>query len=262
MNDQVKKILRKELAFFEAVRHVMVAVLESVYRLLSKITFWVGGACQFVQWKFPFTHAPLFYDHEMTLLAWENNKAKTLSWLDRGYNNLKYIRQFENPLILELGCGSGFYAKKFYALIPKARVYACDFDKAALKKAKYGKPYNVTFVYADITSDMPVIDGITNVVWDACINFFTDEMQEKLLKQIAGCLDQAGGILSGSGVLVNGQKMWQEYDYLFQSESDVKNLMMKYFKYVKVHRGEKGTDESTVFFVATNSEELKGVLCK
>lgn len=260
MNDKLKKILRKEIVFFKMMQHIFVAVFEGLYRLFSMIAFGEGVVYQLFQTKFPFTRGPLFYDHEITILCWAVNNVKTLSWLDRGYNNLNYVRYFEKPIILELGCGSGFYTKKFYALVPNAKVYACDIDKEALKKAKYKKQQNVNFIYADITNNMPDIDGITNVIWDACINFFTVEMQKKILSCIAKRLEESGGVLSGSGVLMNGQIMWKEYDHLFQNEREVRELLLKYFKYVRVYKGQKDDDENTVFFAATNSEKLKEVL--
>lgn len=258
MNDRVKRIMRKELFGVKVIQYIFIAVFEILYRLFLKITVFLGTAYQLLQAKFPFTRAPLFYDHEITLLRWAINKIQGLSWLDRGYNNLIYIRQFEKPIILELGCGNGFYTKKFYAIVSDAKVYACDFEKSALRRAEYDKPENVTFIYADITNNMPIIDGVTNIIWDACINFFTTEVQEKLLKQIADRLDETGGVLSGSGVLTDDRKMWREYDHLFQSEDEVKDLMLKYFKYVRVYKGQKG-DESTIFFAATNSEKLKAL---
>lgn len=124
-------------------------------------------------------------------------------------------------------------------------------------KARYKKQSNVNFIYADITNDLPDIDNISNVIWDACINFFNIEMQDKILKCIAERLEKSGGILSGSGVLKNGQAMWNEYDHLFQDEDEVRKLLLRHFKYVRVYKGQKNADENTVFFAATNSEKLK-----
>lgn len=136
MNTKIKKVLRKEICLFKMIQYIFITVFEGMYRLFSVVTFFFGSVYQLCQTKFPFTRGPLYYDHEITLLRWEINHLKSLNWLDRGYNNLVYIRHFEKPIILELGCGSGFYTKKFYALVPNAEVYACDFDLRTLKKAR------------------------------------------------------------------------------------------------------------------------------
>lgn len=112
-------------------------VMINIFRVLGECILSLGkvlyNLLYIVEWKFPKGKRPLSFDHNIELMfLW--NKGE-IDWLERGMYNLFCIHQFEKPQIIELGCADGFYAYRFYSVIPNSYVTACDKDKKNIERA-------------------------------------------------------------------------------------------------------------------------------
>ena len=154
---------------------------------------------------------------------------------------------------MELGCGNGLYSKRFYAFADQ--VYACDIEHRAIQSAKRFSTFkNVNFIEADFLLNMPCENmQLTNVVWDASINFFTEEKQLVILKKIKQRLANTGGILSGSAIIKSVETLfWEKYDHVFYSEAELRHLLESVFKNVKIIRPQYKSD--VCYFMASDSQ--------
>lgn len=84
---------------------------------------------------------PEQFDHDIDLYyQWPSSNNP--HWLERGVYNLIAIKQYENPVLIELCCGEGFNTTRFYSKSCK-KIWACDFDRKAIKEAKKNIPYQM-----------------------------------------------------------------------------------------------------------------------
>lgn len=181
-----------------------------------------------IQWRLP--PLPENFDHRIDLFfCWL--QSRNPQWLERGVYSALCLK---GGKVLELCCGDGFNARNFYSLVSQS-VLGCDFDPVILKRARRNsKGTNVSFVQADIRTNMPV--GIfDNVVWDAAIEHFSPAEIDAIMKNIKNRLSP-GGILSGHTVAASekGQISFLYHEYEFSNKEDLRIFLMPYFKNVLV----------------------------
>lgn len=221
----MKKIIIQILQFFKP---LLVCVFEAESFIIGK---WASAAHRrlfFVTWEIP--NNPEFFDHQIDLFyQWQKTRASF--WVERGvFSSLALKRGGD---LLELACGDGFNSKNFYSALVN-KVVACDFDKNAISTAKRkNQAPNVSFILADIRSDMP--EGIyDNVVWDAAIEHFTENEIDALMKNIKSRL-KTGGILSGYTIVERSDgKSLNQHEYEFKDMADLKRFFTPFFKNVTV----------------------------
>jgi 2-polyprenyl-3-methyl-5-hydroxy-6-metoxy-1,4-benzoquinol methylase len=224
----VKRLLQailKRMAFAKP-------IFESFAQLECRIaSAWASSAhkrLMAVQWNI-LPH-PEHFDHNIDLFyQWPSTRNSL--WLERGVFGSLALK---GGSLLELSCGDGFNAKNFYSLRSK-QIVACDFDPKAIKTAKTkNSARNVTFVLADIRTDMPQGE-YENIVWDAAIEHFTEEEIDKILKDIKSRLTE-NGILSGYTIVEkqDGTKSLDEHEYEFKSKEDLMRFFTPHFKNVTV----------------------------
>ncbi len=96
-----------------------------------------------------------------------NQIYKTMEW---NYANIDF-GEFENRVVLEPGCGSGFFLRRIYDALPDSTLYiAVDKDidrirflKGILEKAEHKK--NILFICCDF-SNIPLRDNTVDIVCD------------------------------------------------------------------------------------------------
>jgi len=173
---------------------------------------------------------PEFFDHHIDLHhQW--TKTRSSFWVERGAFGGLALKGGD---VLELSCGDGFNAKNFYSIRSRT-VLACDFDPTAIATAKRkNSAPNVTFVLADIRTDMP--DGVfQNVVWDAAIEHFTPEEIAGIMVNIKQRLTP-DGVLSGYTLVErdDGHKHIHQHEYEFKSMANLESFLTPHFKSVRV----------------------------
>ncbi len=182
-----------------------------------------------VQWGIP--PQPENFDHHIDLFyLWQ--QSRNPQWVERGVYGALSLKP--GGQVLELCCGDGFNARNFYSLM-SGSVVGCDFDPLILKTARRkNRAANVSFVQADIRTNMP--DGMfDNIVWDAAIEHFTPEEIDAIMKNIKIRMSTSG-ILSGHTVVERGggQKHLSHHEYEFEDKEDLRRFFTPHFKNVCV----------------------------
>ena len=198
------------------------------------------------QWRL--APAPEWFDHSIDLL-YQWSATNNSLWVERGvFGGLA----LKGGRLLELSCGDGFNAKHFYAHRSK-EVIACDFDPSAIHTAnKKNFSPNVTFVLADIRTQMPT--GIfENIVWDAAIEHFHPNEIDLIMSNIKRRLTN-DGILSGHTIVerTDGVKQLHQHEYEFKDMEDLKRFLTPHFKNVKVFQTIY-PDRHNLYFWASDS---------
>ena len=207
-------------------------IAELVFAAESKVAkIWASAAHKrlfHAQWMMG--PQPEWFDHDIDLYYQWSQTGNSL-WLERGvFGGLA----LKGGNVLELACGDGFNAKHFYAHRSKS-VVACDFDGSAIKTAKEkncGK--NITYMLADIRTNMPT-GQYENIVWDAAIEHFNPKEIHDIMLKIKERLTKVG-VLSGYTIIErsDGVKSLHQHEYEFQNMEDLKGFLTPYFRNVKV----------------------------
>jgi SAM-dependent methyltransferase len=140
-----------------------------------------------------------WFDHEIDV-HWQWVAKQRSMFLERGVLNTLAIRP--GGQILEICCGDGFNAHRFYAG-RGAHVLAVDYNDAALRHARrFHARANVEYRSWDIREGIP--DGpFDNIVWDSAIHHFTRAEVADILASVHRSLT-ADGVLSGYTVIEPG----------------------------------------------------------
>jgi SAM-dependent methyltransferase len=220
------EFVRRKLAFAKP-------VLEAIFSLESKVSeWWVAGAHHrlfLVQWGLH--PLPEFFDHKIGLY-WLWKAKRSPHWLERGVFSLLAMKS--GCKVLELCCGDGFNAHYFYSC-RAGSILSVDFDPKAIAYAKRNfRTDNVTYLLADIRTQMP--EGVyDNVIWDAAIEHFTETEIARLMVNIKRRLTD-DGILSGFTIVerLDGKKSLSHHEYEFKSKDDLARFLQPHFRNVKV----------------------------
>lgn len=137
-----------------------------------------------------------WFDHEIDV-QWQWVARQRSMFLERGILNTLAIRP--GAEVLEICCGDGFNAHRFYAERAR-RVLAVDHDEAALRHAqRFHARANVEYRHCNILAGVPW-GCFDNVVWDAAMHHFTPAEVTAILSSVHGSL-ASGGVLSGYTVI-------------------------------------------------------------
>ncbi|GAT34959.1 methyltransferase domain-containing protein [Terrimicrobium sacchariphilum] len=192
---------------------------------------------------------PEHFDHHIDLFhQWLTHRNNL--WIERGcFGSLS----LKGGKVLELACGDGFNARNFYSLRSQS-VIACDFDPAAIETAKNkNSAPNVTFVLADIRTQMPT-GSFENIVWDAAIEHFTPDEINALMKAIKARL-APGGILSGYTIVEKSDgKQLSHHEYEFKDKEDLLSFLKPHFEHVTVFET-IFPSRHNLYFWASDSQE-------
>lgn len=207
-------------------------VAEACFGLEARMAgAWASGAhrrLMLAQWGLQ--PNPEWFDHHIDLFHLFRRQRNSL-WLERGAFGSLALKGGD---VLELSCGDGFNARNFYSLRSRS-VVACDFDASAIRTAKRkNSAPNVTFLLADIRSNMPE-GSFDNVVWDAAIEHFTPDEIGQIMAGIKRRLTPTG-VLSGYTIVErkDGIKQLHQHEYEFSSMDDLRRFLTPHFHNVKV----------------------------
>lgn len=133
-----------------------------------------------------------------------------------------------NDLILDIGCGDGFFSNSFYSRLCQ-HIDAIDIEPTAIEMAKRlnGNP-KINFQILDaITQPFPR-SSYDVIVWNGAIGHFPQQETQWLLTKISGAL-RPGGIFAGSESLG-----LEGHDHLqfFHKESDLADIFKPLFRHV------------------------------
>lgn len=133
--------------------------------------------------------------------------------------------------LLDIGCGDGFFARRFYSPICSL-IDAVDIEPTAIAAAKSrNMATNIRYQLLDATSCPFPEENYNVIVWDGAIGHFSPDTTASMLEKIASCLDE-NGVFCGSESL--GHEEGHDHLQFFETIDDLRRLLSPYFKYVHV----------------------------
>jgi SAM-dependent methyltransferase len=146
----------------------------------------------------------------------------------RGFFSSEIIRP--GDCVLDIGCGDGFFDKKFLAE-KSSHVDALDIDDNAIRTAKrFYSANNITYHLRDAVTQSFPKNRYDVVVWDGAIGHFSSTDIDIVLNKIFHSMD-SDSIFTGSESL--GNEGHDHYQY-FKEIEDFGKLFKPYFKYIKL----------------------------
>jgi ubiquinone/menaquinone biosynthesis C-methylase UbiE len=149
--------------------------------------------------------------------------------LYRGFLSSEVIQ--EGDRLLDIGCGDGFFARRFFDEKCKF-IDAIDIEPSAIKAAeKYNRSEKITYYLRDAINLPFPNNPYEVVVWDGAIAHFSADVLDLMLKKIKYSLT-ADGIFVGSESLSDEG----ELDHLqrFYSLDDLHKVFKNHFKYIEL----------------------------
>lgn len=169
-----------------------------------------------------------WFDHEIDV-QWQWVAKQRMMFLERGILNTLAIAP--EASILEICCGDGFNAHRFYAE-RGGRVLAVDYNREALSYARrvHSRP-NIEYRQCDILEGVP--EGpFENVIWDSAMHHFALPDVAVILASIHRSLSN-GGVLSGYTEIEPGEE-YAHTRLRFSDPERLAELLGGEFAYVSV----------------------------
>jgi 2-polyprenyl-3-methyl-5-hydroxy-6-metoxy-1,4-benzoquinol methylase len=193
---------------------------------------------QYRQWVLS-DEAPHFFDHRhgaYGLLAGTGHPYA----FTRGYLAGELVRPGDR--VLDIGCGDGFFARRFLAA-RGAEVDAIDVEPDAIRHADaHNRDPHVRYVLQDAVAEEFPSERYDVVVWDGAIGHFPRQTTEAMLAKIAG-------VLGSDGVFAGSESLGEEgHDHLqfFPSTEALVELLRPWFRYVDIRTLEYGLPDGRV----------------
>jgi SAM-dependent methyltransferase len=224
--------------------------VKAVTRALRRLAA-AGHHFQFVyEWRL-MKVAPEWFDH-YTDLYWRWRVSRNpMSW-ERGTFGLLAMRQ--GCRVLDLCCGTGFFAYYFYSG-RAGSVVSMDYSAAAIAQAKRNfRAPNIEYRQGDIRTELP--EGpFDNAVLNAALEYFTPAEADQLLADIKARLTPVG-ILSGNSIVAkrSGEAHLAQKQEFFSRE-ELATLLKRHFGHVLVLTTtyiDPGVDRTNLYFFASD----------
>jgi 2-polyprenyl-3-methyl-5-hydroxy-6-metoxy-1,4-benzoquinol methylase len=222
MRERAREILKRVARPLEPVvwggsvrERVLVALLRLHYQSLLRR-----------QWSDP-DRAPHFFDHRIGAFGFATGTSSAFSYY-RGYFAAEVIR--ERDRVLDIGCGDGFFDRRFFA--PRAAaVDAIDIEPSAIAHAtRYNPAPNIAYSLLDAVTEAFPHPPYDVVVWDGGLGHVTRPDADRILPKIRTAL-------SPNGVFVGSESLGHEGEdhmQFFASQADLRALFESHFTYVHI----------------------------
>ncbi len=185
-----------------------------------------------------------WFDHEIDV-HWQWSARQRSMFLERGV--LNGLALAPGAQVLEICCGDGFNAHRFYA--ERARhVLAIDHSPTALAHARrHHARANVEYRQCDIRQSLPA-GPFDNIIWDSAIHHFTLAEVTVILASIHRTLTPTG-VLSGYATIEPGERY--EYARLrFEDPESLAELLAGEFANVSVLETPDALRRNLYFFAS------------
>lgn len=230
----------------KVIKNILLFPVSFLAKMSAKITMFFYRCQYFVEWGIG--EGPINFDHKIDLYyLW--HKTREPHWLERGIFSVLAIKQYDNPVLLELCSGDGFNTKYFYSSSCE-KVIAVDYDAKIVKKSQHeNNCNNIEYIVGNILDrnlflEIKKREEITNVVGDAFFEYFTQKELDGIIYNIKNILD-GRGTFSGTTPKLSGK---------FECKENVKVFLEKYFDYVIVLETKYST--RTNFYYFASDKEL------
>ena len=134
----------------------------------------------------------------------------------------------EGDRVLDIGCGDGFFTRRFYA-DRAGRIDAIDVEESAIVHARRYHPHRkINYVKRNAVTEPFPSDAYDAAIWNGAIGHFSTADTAVVLQKIRACL-------APSGVFAGSESLGMEgHDHLqfFKDEAAVQALFKRHFRYV------------------------------
>ena len=231
----MKRSERFPVAFRRACKAIGVPVFSVLARFSRGFAALAHKGFFYAEWC---VDHPENFDQNIDLYyQWRKNHSS--SWLEQGVYGVLALQTFQEPVLIELCCGEGFFTKMFFSAAARY-IWACDIDERAIRRARRrNREDNVSFAVADIRRDIPdSVEGRapTNVIWTEAMEYCTKDEMCGILERIHTVLSQTNGILYGQTVPAppHGGVLVQKHQYEFLNKEELKSFLQRWFQHVVV----------------------------
>jgi SAM-dependent methyltransferase len=210
----------------------------------------LGHHFQYIyEWRL-MAHPPEWFDHHIDLY-WKWHVTRNATSWERGIFGLLAMRQ--GCRVLDLCCGTGFFAYYFYSGRASS-VVAMDYSAAAIAQAKRNfQAPNIEYRQGDIRTDLP--DGpFDNAALNAALEYFTPQEVGTLLDDIKARLTP-NGILSGNSIVARKSGLAHPAQKQeFFSREELAALLKRHFAHVVILKTtfiDPSMDRTNLYFFAS-----------
>lgn len=153
--------------------------------------------------------------------------------------SLMAIKQFVNPCVLDIGCGDGYYFRRFFKYINGIRYTGCDFSHEEIDRAirnNFDANKIADFIVADMVNSMPYPKDkryFDVILWNGSFSVFDDECQDRIVKEgKERCGEE--GVFVVCDYYSSKKSPWV-YSKNITDEIKLMDLFKKYFNNVYLH---------------------------
>ena len=232
----IKNILKAFAKFF--FRLVKVDLL---FRIAQRLSYLFSKLVFFKDWVLMVNGRPQYYDHQINLYKWMYDPAGW-SFTARGV----YAREkmFRGCKVLDLCCGDGSYSYLFFSDIAGS-IDAVDRDPLGIKHALtyYSSRRNIQYRRLDIIKENFPSSGYDFVIWNAAICYFEISEIHSILQKIVRS-GNPNMYLCGMAPVAN---RYADHKTEFNNSTDLKDLLMHYFRDVDIKQIDEITTKSMYF---------------
>ncbi len=199
----------------------------------ERILLWLLGAYYSSklrrEWRYR-KEPPHFFDQRISFFELGFGKQTPGPYaLARGFMVAELLR--DGDRLLDIGCGDGFYDKRFYSA-RCSQIDAIDIDVPAIQAAQSNhRGANIAYARLDAVHQPFPHDQYDVIVMDGAIGHFAAEDSRRVL-------EKAAPALGARGLFVGSESLGQEgSDHLqfFASVGDLAALFTPFFKHVELH---------------------------
>ena len=171
--------------------------------------------------------APHFFNHRIGFFDFVYGEASGGPYpYYRGFFVSELLQN--NDTLLDIGCGDGFFTKRFYSK-RCSQVDAIDIEADAINTARSMNPAsNINYYLLDAVQQPFPSSSYDIVVWDGALGHFAADTTRTMLEKIVRVLPQ-NGVFAGSESLGH-----EGHDHLqfFESIEHLDALFSKHFAYL------------------------------
>jgi SAM-dependent methyltransferase len=172
---------------------------------------------------------PHYYSHRITAFQFGFGDGQVRpEVLYRGFSSSEIVR--EGDRVLDIGCGDGFFTKRFLAA-RAGHVDGIDIEPTAIAEAnKYNSAPNLRFTLVDAVNDPFPSPAYDTVIWDGALGHFAPDTTAGLFAKIKSALG-AGGAFAGSECL---GRDGDDHLQIFETLEDLGALFRPFWRHVLV----------------------------
>ena len=171
---------------------------------------------------------------------------------DNGHGPYAFYRGFfgsevvqPNDQLLDIGCGDGFFTKRFLSSRCK-KVDAIDIEPSAIESAQlYNSAANINYYILDAVNEAFPSDKYDVIAWDGALGHFAKETTDRVLAKIQSSLKTNGVFVGSESLGFEGSDHLQ----FFNSLEDLHALFAPYFKFIQLRAVEYRTGQGKASFV-------------